>query len=309
MTTSVPRYKIASWLDYCASSINDTYAKPAETSPIPNIVDSIHRTEQPKMNSNTYNLDDVHMVGNLMAHPILLSDPRVNCRFRAIPLRHLGIQFRQLSEYGIIIHESPNRLDIVICHQRPELLLAVVRHAWVSKYMEMGAPCIMHFGPLVQYQNVIATFERDGTGTGDIKHPNSETQSQGPLQPQPQPYAYSSSPASSEDTASPVNITPRRPSLLYTIPEGRPSASSNTHRMVDFDFLGELQAQFTQHAARFPEAYRRASRNYSGPRPYQPQPGALALVYQSLPNGQTVRAPLLYHRPRNLPSHCRYQGN
>ncbi|KAI1645863.1 uncharacterized protein F4817DRAFT_164480 [Daldinia loculata] len=267
--------------------------------------------EQPGMKPNTYNLDDVHMASNLMARPILSSDPRVNCSFRAIPLRHLGIRFRELSEYGVVIHESPDKLVIMIYHRRPELLLAVVRHAWVNKYMEMGAPCIMHFGPLTQYQSVVVTFERDGTGTGDTKQANPETQSQGPLQPQPQPQpcAYSNSTASSEATASPVNMTSRSPSLLCPIPEGRPPTSSNMHLMADFDFLGELQAQFTKHAAQFPEAYKKASRTYSGPRPYQPQPGALPLVYQNLPDGRSVRAPLPYQNSRRPPGYRGSQGN
>ncbi|KAI1662823.1 hypothetical protein F4813DRAFT_342074 [Daldinia decipiens] len=262
--------------------------------------------EQPGKKLNTYNLDDVHMVSDFMTCPILSNTPRVYCSFRAIPLRHLGIRFRELSEYGLISHESPDKLVIMIYHQRPELLLAVVRHAWVNKYMEMGAPCIMHFGPLTQYQSVVLTFERDGTGTGDTKQANSKTESQEPLQPQPQSYAYSNSTTSSEVTTSPANIIPRRPSLLHPIPEGQQLNLSNMRLMADFDFLGELQAQFTKHAARFPEAYRKASRSYSGPRPYQPQPGALPLVYQNLPDGRSVRVPFPYQSSSSRPGNRRH---
>ncbi|KAI0848447.1 hypothetical protein F5Y00DRAFT_86095 [Daldinia vernicosa] len=256
--------------------------------------------ERPGMEPNTYNLDDVHMASTVMGRPILEIDPRVNCSFRAIPLRHLGIKFRELSEYGVVIHESPIKLVIMIYHRRPELLLPVVRHAWVSKYMETGAPCTMHFGPLIPCESVVVTMERDRTGNGNKKQAGSETKSQEPPQPQPQSYTYSNSTTSSEATTSPVNITPTRPNL---------PSMSDVHRMADFDFLGELQAQFTQHAARFPEAYRQAAQTYSGPRPYQPQPGALPLVYQSLPNGQSVRAPLPYRRSPSHPGYGGCQGN
>ncbi|KAK6952533.1 hypothetical protein Daesc_007074 [Daldinia eschscholtzii] len=230
------------------------------------MADSTPSMERPGIKPHTYNLDDVNMVSSLMTRPLLQSDLR-------------------LSDYGTIIHESEEKLAIVINHRNPELLLAVIRHAWVNEYLELGAPCIMRFGPLIQYQSVLVMFEREETDASHSTSSKPESRPQEQTQPQ--------STALSDSTTSP-DTSPSKPRLLYPILEHERPPSSNEHPMANFDYLSELQVQFTRHAARFPEAYRIASRSYSGPRSYIPRPGAPLVVYQIHPNGQTSRAPLPY---------------
>ncbi|KAI1380041.1 hypothetical protein F4677DRAFT_442229 [Hypoxylon crocopeplum] len=94
-----------------------------------------------------YNLDNSTYEDIWHNHPAQ-GNGSVECFFNAIPLSQLGIQFRDLSEYGKISEESPDRLNITLCHKHPEMLLSVIKQAWVTKYQDMGTPCVMVFSPM-----------------------------------------------------------------------------------------------------------------------------------------------------------------
>ncbi|KAI1463724.1 uncharacterized protein F4812DRAFT_463553 [Daldinia caldariorum] len=248
--------------------------------------------EQLGIRPHLYNLDDISMTRSLISRPPQNNLGVVSCTFQAFPLRHFGFQFRSLSDYGTIFHKSSRKLVIVINHRNPELLLPVLRHAWVNEYLELGARCIMRFGPLIRYQNVEVTFEREESETSHGTNP--ERQSQLQEEAQAQSTAFSNSINSS------ANPTPQRAGPLNPISEDQGSSSPNAHPMADFDYMSELKDQFARHKERFPEAYRIAARDYSGPRAYLISlPGGFT-AYQSYPEEQNSRVPLPYHDSSKL---------
>ncbi|KAI4865200.1 hypothetical protein F4820DRAFT_421212 [Hypoxylon rubiginosum] len=84
------------------------------------------------------------------------------CVFQAIPLAHLGVPFRDLSDYGIVDHESAHKLVMTITHQDPLSVVMVIKQAWVTKYVPAGTQIALRFGPLVAYANVEIVMEKVG---------------------------------------------------------------------------------------------------------------------------------------------------
>ncbi|KAI1101279.1 hypothetical protein F4804DRAFT_316296 [Jackrogersella minutella] len=118
-------------------------------------------TSQPNP-AGPHDLDDIYLRDKLYGRSVIpLGSYTVSCSFKAIPFRNLGIRYRKLSDYGKIIEEGPEKLIIELNHKAPDLLMQVVKQAWVTKYQEMGVPCRMHFSPAIPYQAVEVTLERE----------------------------------------------------------------------------------------------------------------------------------------------------
>ncbi|KAI0883791.1 uncharacterized protein GGS22DRAFT_195011 [Annulohypoxylon maeteangense] len=191
--------------------------------PYPNIVKP--DTQHEKTSGPPYNLDSQDMQSELKRGPISGSCA-VSCLFQAIPLRHLSIIFRSLSEYGKVIEEGPDKLVIRFKHRNPELMQQVIRHAWVTQYVGFGVQCRMHCGPLIQYKTIEMTLERVTNmtpSTSDYSTPAENT----PL----------TSEVSTEDGY-----------LDVTASESGDKGGENGeyHPNINYDYFGEYQTQFTR---------------------------------------------------------------
>jgi hypothetical protein len=66
----------------------------------------------------------------------------ITCRFLAVPVNEPGVFFRDISQYGTIIHESRDKLIMRVPWKTSDLLHRI-RHVWVSKYLAPFTECTM----------------------------------------------------------------------------------------------------------------------------------------------------------------------
>lgn len=239
------------------------------------------------MGRRVIDIDNWNMVGDLVANP--LTNAWFVCQFHAIPLRHLGMYFRNLSDYGTIIEEGPQKLVIRIMQERPGEMMLVIRNAWTTRYQEMGALCRMYwFGPLDPYQPVELTIERFGAGAGDI------------LREQPQERRGEPAREHTGTDASPMTLSSipeevETPSLLTSQQEiGHPHSHHG--------YFGEINVQFSLHRAQFPEAYQQPNGIFFGGgvsnQDHQTRRGRRARMIYEGPRERYETAQNPYVRPR-----------
>ncbi|KAI0838149.1 hypothetical protein F5Y06DRAFT_51082 [Hypoxylon sp. FL0890] len=198
-----------------------------------------------------YNLDDPWMSSPLYYQPpITSSTGTVSSYFRSVSLRPLGIWFRDLSDYGEVIEESSEKLVIRLRHRDPTSLMIVVWRAWVTKYLADGILCSIHFGPLIPYQTVEVVFQNHDRAMVPTRR-NHMVRIQ-------RASASSTTTSESNVTASSVDSADTA-DTVYTIraedgviPPGPAQQLASQHPLVDYDYFGELTAQFVQLLSRFP---------------------------------------------------------
>ncbi|KAI1140633.1 hypothetical protein F5Y05DRAFT_280801 [Hypoxylon sp. FL0543] len=201
-----------------------------------------------------YNLDDPSLVTSFNEYPMPWGPTRTSCYFRSASLRPLGIWFRDLSEYGEVVEEGPEKLVIRLTHREPGSLLMVVWCAWVAKYLADGTLCTMEFEPLMPYQPVEVVFQNlEWTGP---------------------PISSTSPTTHGQDAAVPPS-------------EGQQPAPQ--HPLVDYNYSNELNAQLAQIWAVNPAMFPMGPLAFQGHQmapPYQEHQDA---QYPSPPGNQTYR--------------------
>ncbi|KAK7750357.1 hypothetical protein SLS62_007765 [Diatrype stigma] len=92
-----------------------------------------------------YNLDNPFLAYYHTLNPPAPSE-EIMCSFVALPTPYLAAQSMDLSQFGTIISEVPERLEI---HLTDEELQRIddLKQAWVSKYTEVGMVCHVRLGP------------------------------------------------------------------------------------------------------------------------------------------------------------------
>ncbi|KAI1460052.1 hypothetical protein F4805DRAFT_14120 [Annulohypoxylon moriforme] len=186
--------------------------------------------QQQKPGRSIYNLDSKDIGSDLTNQPIS-DDCTMSCSFEAAPLARLGIKFRKLSDYGEVIEEGPDKLVIKFMHRLPESLLTVIKQAWVTKYVDSGVQCRMHFGPLIQYEPIEMKLER-------IKQPPPST-SEDSTPSDAVPSTKENSTDDSTDDENPVDTTSESDF-------GSGEECGIKHPDVNYDYFGEYRSQFVQ---------------------------------------------------------------
>ncbi|KAI2465441.1 hypothetical protein F4781DRAFT_24644 [Annulohypoxylon bovei var. microspora] len=229
-----------------------------------------------------YQLDDTYLPNAVMANPIP-GNYVVSCSFNAIPLRGFSIEFRELSDYGKIIEECPNKLVIRIKHRNPETLSSIVRQAWVEKYIDPGVECRMHFGPLIQYGTLEITLER-------VNHL--------PLPTSPEHTPRVTTPSTSE-------MSTEDGSFLSTTNQDSEAGSEVTgglqHPDENYDYFNEFQSQLMNQMMPVPAVLRPVPQMYQ---PYQSYG-----VYGDVPTYQGHQDHSTYPGHQENHNYQRYQGS
>lgn len=166
-------------------------------------------------------------------------------------MRPFGIQFRDLSEYGEVIEESPAKLVIRLRHRYPSMLMIVVWRAWVTKYLEDGTLCAMQFEPMVPYQPVEMTIEN----VDQARSTDQMSMTQGSRR-----ESTSSANTSVATTDSHQSTESANTAYTATGEDGAALAGPGQqwtpqHPSAEYDYYGEMNAQFAQLRAQFPAAF------------------------------------------------------
>ncbi|OTA56793.1 hypothetical protein K449DRAFT_387171 [Hypoxylon sp. EC38] len=218
-----------------------------------------------------HNLNDPSMVGTLHRDPITspTGTSTVSCYFRSISLRPLGIRFRDLSQYGEVIEESPEKLVIRLRHRNPALLMMVVWRAWVTKYLEDGTLCTMQFEPLIPYQPVEMTIQNIDQArlTGQMSFTQGSRRE-------------STSSANTSIATTDSHRSTESANTVYTATEEGNAAPMGPgqqlipqHPSAEYDYYAEIGAQFAQLWSQFPTAFQMAAASNQGSPAASPDQG------------------------------------
>ncbi|KAI2610484.1 hypothetical protein GGR54DRAFT_618022 [Hypoxylon sp. NC1633] len=312
-----------------------SFTQAQATIPQPNVPLPI---SQPSSPQQIYDLDRLPFSSFYVLN-FMSSQGVAKCCFRALPLRNLGIPFRNLSEYGQVIQESPDKLVMKINHENPQMLLSVIKQAWVTKYATTGEACSMTFETMLPYRPTVITIERC-PAVGHTQPPpftpqwplqqrqqqqNQAAQQIGPSEVQKGEFKK----RQQSHTVSNASYRTRRlvsspdhgfASRLDNIPEEDEPDESTIHprrvyarargnqpiqyHQPSADFFGEINNHFVQYGVQFPAAYSDFQ--------YKATPFNSTGLQQTTPTTVYIQnqiAPIMYHGDPRCQAHLCQPGH
>ncbi|RYP22161.1 hypothetical protein DL765_001809 [Monosporascus sp. GIB2] len=124
-----------------------------------------------------YDLDDPYLPYYYWQHPPSESG-HILCYFRAFSSSHPSAKLADLSQFGTIISETPERLEIHLTEEELDRMHDL-KQAWVSKYVEEEMICFMRlgglepdYGRLLVFQQTISQQSKQGQCTKPAPNAN-----------------------------------------------------------------------------------------------------------------------------------------
>ncbi|KAJ8104493.1 hypothetical protein ONZ43_g7823 [Nemania bipapillata] len=133
---------------------------------------TMHMQSCSQVEEDVYDLDDPYLIPRILSQGTIAAGP-ITCRFIAIPLNEPDSFYRNLAQYGYIVHESKDKLIMRVPKENIDLLDRI-REVWVSKYMTPFAECRITFDlpkqtpehpTTVIIQRVLPTISNDKAGS------------------------------------------------------------------------------------------------------------------------------------------------